>query len=89
MSQNAAFDQGLYTVCHSSSSNLDIPTYEQIVKQTCSNFITGWLGINPRPAEPGRIYPGFANSTDPDQLASSEANWSGSTLFEIKYVTLY
>ena len=22
------------------------------------------------------------NSTEPDQLASSEANWSGSTLFE-------
>ena len=24
----------------------------------------------------------MANSADPDQLASSEANWSGSTLFE-------
>ena len=23
----------------------------------------------------------MANSVDPDQLASSEANWSGSTLF--------
>ena len=23
----------------------------------------------------------MANSADPDQLASSEANWSGSTLF--------
>ena len=23
----------------------------------------------------------MANSTDPDQLASSEANWSGSVLF--------
>ena len=23
----------------------------------------------------------IANSADPDQLASSEANWSGSTLF--------
>ena len=23
----------------------------------------------------------MTNSTDPDQLASSEANWSGSTLF--------
>ena len=23
----------------------------------------------------------MANSTDPDQMASSEANWSGSTLF--------
>ena len=26
---------------------------------------------------------------DPDQLASSEANWSGSTLFVTKYVNLY
>ena len=24
----------------------------------------------------------MANSADPDQMASSEANWSGSTLFE-------
>ena len=24
----------------------------------------------------------MANSADPDQLASTEANWSGSTLFE-------
>ena len=35
-----------------------------------------------------RIYPAFANSVDPDQLAS-EANWSGSALFAIKYVNLY
>ena len=32
--------------------------------------------------------PSFANSVDPDQLAS-EANWSGSALFAIKYVNLY
>ena len=36
-----------------------------------------------------RIYPAFANSVDPDQLASEEANWSGSALFAIKYVNLY
>ena len=30
-----------------------------------------------------------ANSVDPDQLASEEANWSGSALFACKYVTLY
>ena len=35
------------------------------------------------------IYPAFANSVDPDQLASSEANWSGSALFVIKYLNLY
>ena len=33
--------------------------------------------------------PAFANSIDHDQLASSEANWSGSALFAIKYVNLY
>ena len=32
-----------------------------------------------------RIYPVFANSVDPDQLASEEANWSGSALFVIQY----
>ena len=31
----------------------------------------------------------LTNSVDPDQLASSEANWSGSTLFVIKYVNFY
>ena len=32
--------------------------------------------------------PSFAKSVDPDQLASEEANWSGSALFAIKYVNL-
>ena len=32
---------------------------------------------------------GFANSVDPDQLASEETNWSGSALFAIKYVNIY
>ena len=35
------------------------------------------------------ICPAFANSVNPDQLASEEANWSGSTLFVIQYVNLY
>ena len=35
------------------------------------------------------MYSAFANSVDPDRLASEEANWSGSALFAIKYVTLY
>ena len=34
------------------------------------------------------IYPAFANSVDPDQLASEEANWSGAALFAIKYANL-
>ena len=33
--------------------------------------------------------PVLANSVDPDQLASEEANWSGSTLFVNKYVNCY
>ena len=34
-------------------------------------------------------YPVLANSVDPDQLASEEANWSGSALFVFKYVNFY
>ena len=34
-------------------------------------------------------WPVLANSVDPDQLASKEANWSGSALFVIKYVNFY
>ena len=33
--------------------------------------------------------PVLANSVDPDQLASEEANWSGSALFVIKFVNFY
>ena len=44
--------------------------------------------FNPSPAEP-QICHVFANSVDPNQLASAEANWSGSTLFVINYVNLY
>ena len=33
--------------------------------------------------------PVLAKSVDPDQLASEEANWSGSALFVIKYVNFY
>ena len=33
--------------------------------------------------------PVLANSVDSDQLASEEANWSGSALFVIKYMNLY
>ena len=35
------------------------------------------------------IYPAFTNSADLDQLASEEANWSGSALFVIQYVNMY
>ena len=35
------------------------------------------------------ICPVLANSVDPDQLASEEANWSGSARFVIKYVNFY
>ena len=33
--------------------------------------------------------PALANSVDPDQLASEEANWSRYALFVIKYVNFY
>ena len=33
--------------------------------------------------------PVLTNSVDPDQLASEEANWSGSALFVVKYVKFY
>ena len=33
--------------------------------------------------------PVLANSVEPDQLDSEEANWSGSALFVIKYVNFY
>ena len=45
--------------------------------------LLNWL-FNPSPAETGYTLP--ANNVDPDQLASSEANWSGSALFVIKYI---
>ena len=33
--------------------------------------------------------PVLANSVDPDQLASEEANWSASALFVIKYMNFH
>ena len=35
------------------------------------------------------ICPAYANSVHPDQLATPEANWSGSALFVTKYENLY
>ena len=43
--------------------------------------------FNPSLAE--HDMPFLANIVDPDQLASEEANWSGSALFVIKYVNFY
>ena len=67
-------------------STLNIPYFTEDQKDIpkLSQFAS-WHGtiINPCPA------PAFANSVDPDQLASEEANWSRSTLSAIKYVNLY
>ena len=52
--------------------------------RSCS--VSNWSWFNHCPAEPG--YSAFANSVDPDQLASSEANRSGSALFAIKHTNL-
>ena len=35
------------------------------------------------------MYPVFAHSVDPDQLASEEVNWSGSVPFDIQHAALY
>ena len=43
--------------------------------------------FNPSLAKHGM--PVLANSVDPDQLASEEANWSGSALFDIIHVNFY
>ena len=53
------------------------------------NFYPACLRINSSPAEPGYTLPLQINSVDPDQLASEEANWSGSALFVTKYLSLY
>ena len=53
-----------------------------------SGLSVHWYIINPCLAEPGYAL-SFENSVDPDQLASEEANWSGSALFVIQYVNLH
>ena len=55
---------------------------DQCLCHSSSSILDTSRGINPCHAEP------FANSVDPDQLASEEANWSGSALFAIKNVNL-
>ena len=50
----------------------------------CNFRIFSYYLVNPCPAEPV-----FANSVDPDQVASEAANWSGSALFVNQYVNLY
>ena len=52
----------------------------------CKNILLT-IFLQPLPCW-AQIYPAFANSVDPDQLASEEANWSGSALFAIKFVNL-
>ena len=52
------------------------------------NYVFAPIGLNPCPAEPGYAL-SFANSVDPDQLASEVANWSGSALFAFQYLNLY
>ena len=49
-------------------------------------FFGGKKCLNPSLAEQDMP---CLSSVDPDQLASSEANWSGSALFVIKYVSFY
>ena len=52
------------------------------LQKKTTNFFLSLLFLN-------TTCPVLANSADPDQLASEEANWSGSALFVIKYVNFY
>ena len=52
-----------------------------------NGFLQGYVIIFFQPLSCwARICPAFANSVDPDQLASEEANWSGSALFAIMWI---
>ena len=75
--------------CHIYSQYSDTLTpYHTCPRIWTTPFDILLMHLNPCPAEP-RIYPAFANSVDPDQLASEEANWSGSAQFIILYVNCY
>ena len=58
-----------------------------------SSLKKGGSKVNPCPPEPRYnapvICPISVNIVDPDQLASEEANWSGSALCVIQLVYLY
>ena len=60
-------------------------------KEMKDDKLKWWRIVNPYPAEHDN--PTFANIVDPDQMASKEAIWSGSTLFVMQFVnwmnTLY
>ena len=45
--------------------------------------------VKPSLAEPDMPCLSKQNSVNPDQLASEEANWSGSALFVNKYMNFY
>ena len=63
------------------------------VHQTCENFqrniVNLMLHTNLTLLLLNTTCPVLANSVDPDQVASEEANWSGSAQFIIKYVHFY
>ena len=52
---------------------------EEKWNQNLTPYLSCWTQIGPT----------FENSVDPDQLASEEANWSGSALFVIENVNLF
>ena len=59
------------------------------INQWCHRFLMNIMRCKwAKKISISNIYTSFANSVDPDQLASEEANWSGSALFAIKYVNL-
>ena len=62
--------------------NIDIALDNMVSEKYFSYFCLTLLLLN-------TTCPVLANSVDPDQLASDEANWSGSILFAINYVNIY
>ena len=63
---------------------LEMTTYHMYPE--LSDHYSFWKEQNLTPDLLNPICPAFANSVDPDQLASEEANWSESTLFVIMWI---
>ena len=52
------------------------------IKILCATVLISTLKLNPSPAK-AQIFPAFANSVDPDQTVSEEANRSGSNCLQL------
>ena len=73
-----------YSLESSQQGNYDEHWYSQCKFRYAT--IRKKISLNPCPPEPGYT---LLCSVDPDQLASSEANWFGSALFVIQFLNFY